>query len=143
MAGDITNGAITPVKISSAGASGGQVLTYTGSSVAWSAPPAATLMFTRVSITSANSPYTIPSGVNIIGVNQSTPITIILPSASSAGAGAIIIINPEQGTYNNSNLLTIQAPSGNLVNNASSINTNSLYNTRRLYSDGVSRWYTF
>src|SRR5690606_24979877 len=58
VAGDITNGAITPVKISSSGASSGQVLTYTGSSVAWAAPSAATLAFTRVAITSANSPYT-------------------------------------------------------------------------------------
>ncbi len=143
VAGDITAGAVTPAKISSAGATGGQVLTYNGTAVAWAAPPAATVAFKRVAITSANSPYTVPLGIDIVGVTQSTPVVITLPSASAAGAGSVIIISPEQGTYNNSNLLTVNAAPGNLIGSSSSITINSLANARRLYSDGVNTWYIF
>ena len=135
-------GAVTPDKISTSGATTGQVLGYNGSNVVWTAPTAAPA-FNRVSITSANSPYAVGTTQEIIGVNQSTPITVILPAANSVSAGKIIIVNPEQGTYNNSNLLTIQAAPGNTINGSSSITINSLYNTRRLYSDGANAWYTF
>ncbi len=133
-------GAVTTDKISSSGATTGQVLQYNGSSVVWgSASPS----FSRVAITSANSPYTIPATTDIVGTNQSTPITVTLPAANSVPAGKVIIVSPEQGTYNNSNLLTVNAAAGNTVNGGSSVTINAINAARRFYSDGVSAWYAF
>ncbi len=136
----LASAAVTTDKISGSGATAGQVLQYNGSNVVWgSASPS----FSRTAITSANSPYSIPASTEIVGVNQSTPITVILPAANTVAAGKVIIVNSEQGTYNNGNLLTVQAALGNTVNGAANVTINSLYNTRRFYSDGVNAWYTF
>jgi hypothetical protein len=104
---------------------------------------AGSLDLTRVVITSANNPYTVAAATDLVSINQSTPITIILPAANSVPEGKILIISPELGTYNNGNLLTVQAAPGNTVNGAANVTINSLYNTRRFYSNGVNAWYTW
>jgi hypothetical protein len=134
---------VTPDKISGSGATTGQVLTYNGTSVTWGNPQT---KFARTTVTGAagGTTYNAQTTDEIIGVDvTSGPAVINLPSASSAGAGKVIIVKNELGNAGTNNI-TINRSGTDLINASStslSITFGTATGSFRLYSDGVSRWH--
>ncbi len=120
--------------------------------LSWGSPSVSTvsghsISFSRNAITAnaGNTSYTATTSDEIIGINMSagTNFTVNLPTASSFGAGKIIIIKIE--AYNNGLLpvLTIAANGTDKIDGASTNAFGNAGGSRKLYSDGSSNWYTW
>jgi hypothetical protein len=136
---------VTNDKVSSAGASTGNVLMYNGSSVVWSNPVAGFAM-RRVAISNINSPYTIPAATDLVGVDVTAgPVTVTLPPANSVPSGKAIVVKNELGNAATNNI-TIQRNGTDLINASStsvSIAAGTGTGSFNFYSDGVSRWHQY
>jgi hypothetical protein len=137
--------AVTTDKISGAGAGNGQVLMFNSATntVGW-ANPSVGLAYNRVAISNINSPYTVPAGTDIVGVDVTAgPVTVTLPPANSVPSGKIIMVKNELGNAAVNNI-TIQRNGTDLINAASTqvaISAGTGTGGFQFYSDGVSRWH--
>ena len=117
----ITTSNIFVSNISASGSFGtsGQILTQTGSGVAWSNPPSSS-----VAVHSVNSgtTYSVSASDYYIGCNG-TGITITLPYTSTIFPGKQYVIKDESGliSTNSSYIITINTPDSKLIDGSSSL----------------------
>jgi hypothetical protein len=143
----LASNAVTTDKISGSGATNGYVLMYNSgtNTVGWSNPSVG-LSFNRAAISNINSPYTVPAGTDIIGVDVTAgPVTVTLPAANSVPSGKILIVKNELGNAG-TNAITISRNGTDLINSASTsvtIAAGTATGSYTFYSDGVSRWHQF
>ncbi|MEP7217691.1 MAG: hypothetical protein ABI876_02180, partial [Bacteroidota bacterium] len=143
----LATAAVTNDKVSGAGAANGEVLMYNSgtNTVAWSNPSVG-LAFSRTAISNINSPYTVPAGTDIVGVDVTAgPVTVTLPPANSVPSGKILIVKNELGNAAANNI-TIQRNGVDLINAASTqvtISAGTGTGSFNFYSDGVSRWHQY
>ncbi len=138
--------AVTPDKISSSGATSGDVLRYNGTAVVWGAPASGGSSFNHSVVSSAT--YSIATSDDIIGADvSSNGITMTLPAASSVPAGKTLIIRVENGDASVSGrAISINRNGTDLINySQTSITINQGTGVPataiRLYSDGVNQWW--
>lgn len=79
----------------------------------------------------------------VIGVTNTSAITMELPSAVDAGIGGIIVIKDEDTgpRATPSNAITISASSGDTVENLSYISFGGTMASKTFYSNGVDKWF--
>lgn len=67
--------------------------------------------------------------------------TITLPAASAVPAGKTFIVKDESGGAGTNNI-TVQRAGSDTIDGATTKVVNTNYGSVRLYSDGVSKWFT-
>ena len=79
----------------------------------------------------------------IIGVTNTSAITMELPSAADAGIGGIIVLKDEDTGPRAipSNAITISASSGDTVENLTYISFGGTMASKTFYSNGVDKWF--
>jgi hypothetical protein len=82
-------------------------------------------------------------GTHIVGVT-STGATkaITLLAANSVTAGYLLEVKDESGDSTGSNKITVSRSGADLIDNTTSVTISAAYGILRLYSDGVSKWFT-
>lgn len=90
-----------------------------------------------VTIDSSDSPYNIPSDVEVIYTNITTGVTIVLPASPTDGR---IITVKDLGGAGLSNVITINA-SPNSIEGSSSVSMNIPFESIRLrFNNAISTW---
>lgn len=79
----------------------------------------------------------------IIGVTNTSAITMELPSAADAGIGGIIVLKDEDTgpRATPSNAVTVSASSGDTVENLTYISFGGTMASKTFYSNGVDKWF--
>ena len=151
------NAAIAPTKLSSSGASSGDVLTFNGTSIGWAAPAGGGGSTSGISVTAA----TVGGTTNINITNTNVRFIIVTFGGSSASASTINITLPSSASYPAGTVIAVQIaaftapnPSMNITSPSSTysaINNNAVAmsplalgsstNTYKLLSDGAGKWY--
>lgn len=72
------------------------------------------------------------------GAGGSGPVTITLPAASAQAGQQLIIIKEDAS----SGAVTINRAGSDTINGGTSVNTTTRYSGFRMFSDGVSKWYS-
>ena len=93
-------------------------------------------------VTTANSPYTVVAGDNILGVNSTAgPVAITLPTAASSATGHMITIKDEAGQAE-SNAITVAAAVGQTIDGSANVVINVPRASIRVYCNGTA-WFIF
>ena len=88
--------------------------------------------------------YSVASYDNIIGVSSSAYVSILLPSASVAGPGRILVIKDEWSTTrSDANKIAISASSPNTIDHGTTYSITGDSAALTLYSDGISKWFIY
>jgi hypothetical protein len=103
---DIQSAAVTPAKISSSGASTGNILTYDGTNVAWSAPASGSV--TRNATLTGSGTSASPLGINLANANTWTGNPTFAGTFLITSNSRIALTNSD----NNSRDIRWQEPSG-------------------------------
>jgi hypothetical protein len=90
----------------------------------------------------ASSLYSVAATDYYLGVTYTTTgaVTITLPSASTAGAGRMLLVIDEGGNASARNI-SFAASGGDSIRGTSTISTD--YGTRRFTTDGGSQWFAY
>lgn len=65
---------------------------------------------------------------------------VTLPAASAVAAGTAILIADESGTVTGTNTLVVTRAGSDTINGATTTTINAAYGTKRVMSDGTSKW---
>ena len=88
--------------------------------------------------------YTVSTADSIIGVSSSAYTSILLPSASTAGAGHTLVIKDEyNATRATANQIAISASGGNTIDHATTYSITGDSAALTLYSDGTTNWFIY
>lgn len=71
---------------------------------------------------------------------MSAPRTVTMPSATSAGAGAVIIVADESGTVSATNTIALTRAGSDTINGATTYSISAGYGPTMLIGDGNSKW---
>jgi len=92
----------------------------------------------------AGNSHTIAAHDHIIGVSSSAYVSILLPSASVAGFGRILVIKDEFNvTRTDATKIAVSASGGNTIDHASTYSITGDSAALTLYSDGISKWFIY
>jgi hypothetical protein len=81
---------------------------------------------------------------SIIGVSSSAYVSILLPSASVAGAGKTLIIKDEWSTTRlDAAKIAVSASGGNTIDHATTYSITGDSAALTLYCDGISKWFIY
>jgi hypothetical protein len=81
---------------------------------------------------------------SIIGVSSSAYVSIIIPSASVAGAGSTLIIKDETvSTRSDANKIAISASGGDTIDHSATYTLSGDNPALTIYSNGVSKWFIY
>jgi len=88
--------------------------------------------------------YNVAAYDSIIGVSSSAYVSILIPSASVAGRGSILIIKDETvGTRSDANRIAITASGGDKIDHQSTYSLSGDNPALTIYSNGVSKWFIY
>ena len=88
--------------------------------------------------------YNVATYDSIIGVSSSAYVSILIPSASVAGRGSILIIKDETvGTRSDANRIAITASGGDKIDHQSTYSLSGDNPALTIYSNGVSKWFIY
>ena len=88
--------------------------------------------------------YTVTTADSIIGVSSGAYVSILLPSASVAGAGYSLIIKDEyNATRVDATQIAISASGGNTIDHATTYSITGDSAALTLYSDGTTNWFIY
>jgi len=86
--------------------------------------------------------YTLQGGEQLVAVTSTAAArTLTLPAASSVPVGIPIVFKDESGGAATNNI-TVARAGADTIDGATSKVINTNYGTFRLYSDGVSKWFS-
>jgi len=92
----------------------------------------------------AGASHTITAYDHIVGVSSSTYVSILLPSASVAGYGRVLVIKDEFNiTRTEATKIAISASGVNTIDHASTYSITGDSAALTLYSDGISKWFIY
>ena len=78
----------------------------------------------------------------IVGLSNTSAVTIELPDASDVGAGMLLVIKDEDsGARSSGNTITVSASSGDQVDNLSHTNIEGTMVSKTFYSNGGTKWF--
>ncbi len=81
---------------------------------------------------------------HIIGVSSSAYVSILLPSASAAGYGRVLVIKDEWSTTRvEASKIAISASGANTIDHSSTYSITGDSAALTLYSDGISKWFIY
>ena len=88
--------------------------------------------------------YSIQTYDSIIGISSSAYVSLIIPSASVAGPGSILIIKDETaGTRSDANQIAISASGGETIDHQATYSLSGDNPALTIYSNGVSKWFIY
>jgi len=88
--------------------------------------------------------YNVNAYDSIIGVSSSAYVSITLPSASVAGAGATLIIKDQTSTTRlNANRIAVSASTGEKIDRDTTYDLTGDNAALTLYTNGVDNWFIF
>ena len=88
--------------------------------------------------------YNITAYDSIIGVSSSAYVSIVVPSASVAGAGKTLIIKDETLlTRSDANKIAISASGGETIDHSPTYSLSGDNPALTIYSNGVSKWFIY
>jgi hypothetical protein len=97
---------------------------------------------TRDTITNADSPYTVPTGINLVGVDCSGgAVEVDLPAAADYDEGQTIIIKDESGDANTNNI-TADGDGAEEIDGATTKVLATASGSMQFYSNGVDAWFS-
>ena len=88
--------------------------------------------------------YSVAAHDHIVGVSSSAYVSILLPSASVAGPGRILVIKDEWSTTrSDANKIAISASNPNTIDHGTTYSITGDSAALTLYSDGISKWFIY
>lgn len=87
-----------------------------------------------------NTTLTVSSGQQVRIGSVSGNITLTLPSAVTAGDGAVIDLQDVGGVLDSTHTVTVNSTSGSVNGNASGVNVSTAYSGKQFISDGTN-WF--
>ena len=88
--------------------------------------------------------YTVNSYDSIIGVSNTSAVSITLPAAQTAGPGKILIIKDEtSSTRSNPNRIAISGSGSQTIDNGATYDLSGDNPALTIYSNGVDKWFIY
>lgn len=88
--------------------------------------------------------YTVNSYDSIIGVSNTSAVSITLPAAQTAGPGKILIIKDEtSSTRSNSNRIAVSGSGSQTIDNGATYDLSGDNPALTIYSNGVDKWFIY